>query len=71
MSRERDDENGKFTESYPPAVFVETPRNVGPTGTRNVADGLAYRRLRELEQGRASSSRVGNVRLWSAAEGDA
>lgn len=77
VPRDRDEESGKFTETYPPGLFVETLRESGPTGTQNVADELgcsyelAYRRLRDLEdEGRVTSDRVGNARLWSAADAE-
>jgi hypothetical protein len=76
MPRERDTESGEYTESYPLVDFIDALESLGGTaGTREVSDevGCAYRtahaKLVELEdEGRVSSRRVGNARLWMLGE---
>ena len=72
---ERDDETGKYREKYPEEDFLEAVTE--PSGTQNVADAVgcsydhAYKTLRRLEEeGRVSSERVGNARLWRLDEED-
>lgn len=73
---ERDDESGRYTETYPLAEFTEALRALGGSaGTQDVADevGCKYRtanaKLHELEEeGRISSRRVGNAYLWQLAD---
>jgi len=73
---ERDDDSGRFTETYPTKEFIEALESLGGTaGTQEVADevGCKYRtanaKLHDLEdEGHVSSQKVGNVYLWSLAE---
>lgn len=73
--RERNEENGRWEKTYPRERFVDVLRDHGPAGTSTVEEAvgcsyhLAYERLRELEeQGRVTSTRVGNARLWEVAD---
>lgn len=66
---------GGLTRGVSLRLVVEAVAEHGPTGTTGVADALdcsydlAYRRLRELEdEGRVTSDRVGNARLWRVDE---
>lgn len=78
MVPERNDESGRYTESYPPAAFLDAISALGGAGgTQEVADevGCAYRtahaKLTELErEGDVTSRKVGNARLWSVGIGD-
>lgn len=75
---DRDDESGKYTETYPPEAFVDAVRDAdGLAGTQAVADAvgcsyeLAYKRLRALEDtGDVDSQKVGNARVWSVADAE-
>lgn len=68
----RDDESGKYTETYPLEDFIEALDDLGGTaGTQDVADavGCKYRtanaKLHELkDEGEISSRKVGNAYLW-------
>jgi hypothetical protein len=76
MPKERDEDSGRYTETYPLTAFLNAIESFGGTaGTQEVADevGCAYRtahaKLVELEdRGEVTSRRVGNARLWSTAE---
>lgn len=74
MARERD-ESGRIKETYPLKDVHATLAEIGPAGTQEVADELgssyetAYHKLRALEDdGRVTSRKVGNARLWSDAD---
>lgn len=74
MPRERDD-HGQIIETYPRDTVRETLAEIGPAGTQEVADALdssyqtAYAKLRDLEEnGRVTSRKVANARLWSVEE---
>ena len=75
---DRDDESGKYTETYRPEAFVDAVREAdGFAGTQDVADvvgcsyELAYKRLRALaDEGDVESRKVANARVWSAPEDD-
>lgn len=72
VPKERDEESGKYTETYPLDAFTEALKSLsGAAGTQEVADevGCAYRtafaKLTELEdKGEVTSRKVGNARLW-------
>ncbi len=72
VPKERDEESGKYTETYPPEAFTEALESLsGAAATQEVADevGCAYRtafaKLTELEdKGEVTSRKVGNARLW-------
>jgi CRP-like cAMP-binding protein len=72
MPRTRDDESGKYTESYPPEAVIEAIGEAGGmASTSDVADALgssyetAYKKLRALEDSDEIQSRkVANARLW-------
>lgn len=74
---ERDDDSGRYTETYPPEEFVDALDALGgAAGTQDIADevGCKYRtanaKLHELEDaGRISSKKVGNAYLWELREG--
>lgn len=69
---ERDEDSGRYTETYPLDQFVEALRALGgAAGTQDVADEVgciydtAYKKLRSLEDdGRVTSQKVANARLW-------
>ena len=72
MPKNRDEESGEYTETYPLEAFVDALKSLsGAAGTQEVADevGCAYRtafsKLSELEEdGEITSRKVGNARLW-------
>ncbi len=72
MVKDRDEETGKYTETYPSEKFLSALDSLkGSGGTREVADevGCAYRtahaKLSELEnEGKINSRKVGNSKLW-------
>ena len=79
MPRERDSESGRFTESYPHAVFLDALRDEdGMASTPEIADRvgcsgrLALNRLRDLaDDGEVNQRKVGNANLWLLAEAEA
>lgn len=69
------DARGRIVEEYPLEDVYEALATLGSAGTQEVADKLgssyetAYHKLRALEDnGRVTSRKVGNARLWSIAE---
>ena len=71
--RDRDEE-GKYSESFPDADFIEAVRAVPVASTQNVADevgcsyDLAYRRLTTLyEENRVQREEVGNSFVYYVA----
>lgn len=71
MPLDRDDESGRYTQSYTPEMVLEALENHGGASTSEVADEigssrrLALRRLRELEEdGRVTAREIGNTYLW-------
>jgi predicted Ser/Thr protein kinase len=76
MPKKRDEDSGKYTETYPLSAFLSAIESFGgAAGTQEIADkvGCAYRtahaKLVELEDsGEVTSRRVGNARLWSTTE---
>lgn len=72
MPKERDEESGKYTETYPLEAFIEVLESLSSAaGTQEVADevGCAYRtafaKLSELEdKDKVTSRKVGNTQLW-------
>ncbi|EMA44265.1 hypothetical protein [Halococcus saccharolyticus] len=78
MPRDRDDESGRYTESYPAEDVLAAVREVGGmASTRDVTDALgssyetAYQKLRGLEdEGEVESRKVANARLWMVQESD-
>lgn len=74
VTRERD-EKGRIKETYPLDDVHAVLAEIGPAGTSEVADELesayatAYEKLRKLEDdGRVTSRKVANARLWTAIE---
>ena len=73
---DRDDDSGKYTETYPLDDFIEALDVLGGSaGTQEVADevGCKYRtanaKLHELEdRGEIVSQKVGNAYLWMLKE---
>ena len=69
---DRDDNSGKYTETYPLEEFTDALNALGGSaGTQEVADevGCKYRtanaKLHELEdRGEIASQKVGNAYLW-------
>jgi hypothetical protein len=76
MPRERDEESGRYTESYPPERFLKALAALdGMASTQEVATEAeceyrtTYEKLVGLEDsGEITSRKVGNARLWSIAE---
>ena len=76
MARERDEDSGRYTESYPPEMFLKALNALdGMASTQEVADEAgseyrtAYDKLVGLEdRGNITSRKVGNARLWSIAD---
>jgi hypothetical protein len=74
--RKRDDESGQYVGEYPPERILDALRALGGDGTTTEVEeevGCAYRtahaKLSELEEdGRITSRKVGNARLWSVVE---
>jgi Mn-dependent DtxR family transcriptional regulator len=72
VPKDRDEETGKYTETYPASDFVSALESRdGTAGTQEIANeiGCAYRtahaKLSELEEeGRITSRKVGNAKLW-------
>ena len=71
MPLDRDDESGRYTQSYTPEMVLEALESHGGASTSEVADEigssrrLALRRLRELEEdGRVTAREIGNTYLW-------
>lgn len=72
MPKDRDEESGKYTETYPPETFIEALESLsGAASTQEVANeaGCAYRtafaKLSDLEdEGEVTFRKVGNARLW-------
>lgn len=78
MARDRDENSGEYTESYPFEEFLSALDTLGgAAGTQEVADevGCAYRtahaKLTELEErGDITSRQVGNAKLWQRLDAD-
>ena len=76
MPRTRDDESGKYTQTYPREDFIEAIEDSGGmASTTDVSDhigcsyDLAYKRLKEFEDdGEIESRKVANARLWMIGE---
>jgi hypothetical protein len=74
--RGRDEDTGRYTEEYPAETFIDAIGDLGgAAGTQELADHVgckyrtAYGKLRALEdEGDVSSRKVGNARLWRAAD---
>jgi GTP-sensing pleiotropic transcriptional regulator CodY len=74
---DRDESSGRYSESFPSERFVDAIEALGgAAGTQEIADQVgcqyrtAYGKLRDLESdGRVTSRKVGNARLWSVADG--
>jgi hypothetical protein len=72
MPKDRDENTGKYTETYPADDFLSAIESLGGSaGTQEVADkiGCAYRtahaKLTDLEgDGKITSRKVGNAKLW-------
>lgn len=72
MPKDRDEESGKYTETYPPEIFIKALESLsGAASTQEVADEVscayrtAFAKLSDLEdEGEVTSRKVGNARLW-------
>ncbi|MUV85329.1 transcriptional regulator [Natronomonas sp. CBA1123] len=74
-SRDRDEESGKFTETYPPRDFLNALEELNSAGTSEIAESVgcdrrtAYLKLQSLEEeGKVQSRKVGNALLWKLPE---
>ena len=75
-AKDRDEDSGRYTDSYPDSAFVDAIRSVGGmAGTSEVAEEVgctrrtAYTRLKSLEEDEQVSSRqVGNSLVWSVTD---
>ena len=71
--KDREEESGKYTTSYPDSDFVDAISQLGGLGgTSEIADTVgctrrtAYTRLQSLEnEGRVNSRKVGNSLVWT------
>ena len=71
-SPDRDEETGRFTETYPRAEFLDAIREEGGmAGTTDVAERVgviretAYKKLQRMEaDGEVESRKVGNSLVW-------
>jgi len=76
MTRERDDESGRYTDTYSDMDFISAIRSEdGVAGTGDIADivGCSHRqalnRLKELEENnRVTSKDVGRSLIWQLTE---
>ena len=74
--KDREEESGKYTTSYPDSDFLDVIRELdGMAGTSEIAENVgctrrtAYARLQSLEEeGQVSSRKVGNSLLWSVSK---
>ena len=78
MPRERDEESGKYTDTYADDEFLAALRDEdGVAGTSSLADAVgctsrhALNRLRELEDaGKVTSKDVGRSLVWMLLDGE-
>lgn len=74
--KDREEESGKYTTSYPDSDFLDAIREYGGmAGTSEIAQNVgctrrtAYTRLQSLEEeGQVSNRKVGNSLLWSISD---
>jgi len=74
--KDRDENSGKYTTSYPDTAFIEALRKLdGMGGTSEIAEEVgctrrtAYTRLRSLEEnGQVVSRKIGNSVVWTENE---
>lgn len=72
MGKQRDDDTGKYTETYPHEEFLTALKQLdGSASTQKIADevGCAYRtayaKLNDLESNeKVFSEKIGNSKLW-------
>jgi len=72
MPKDRDEDTGKYTETYPQEKFISAINSLeGAASTQEIAEevGCAYRtahaKLSALEkENKISSRKVGNSKLW-------
>ena len=70
--KDREEESGKYTTSYPDSSFLDAIQQLGGmAGTSEIAEEIsctrrtAYTRLKSLEEeGRIESRKVGNSLIW-------
>jgi len=78
VPKDRDEETGKYTETYPSSEFISVLESLdGAAGTQEIANGVgcAYRtahaKLTELEEKEKITSRkVGNAKLWQLSKSE-
>lgn len=71
--KDREEESGKYTTSYPDSSFLEAIQQLGGmAGTSEIAEKVgctrrtAYTRLKSLEEdSRVNSRKVGNSLVWN------
>jgi predicted transcriptional regulator len=74
--KDREEDSGKYTTSYPDSDFTDAIQTLGGmAGTSEIAETVgctrrtAYTRLQSLEsEEKVSSRKVGNSLVWTAAE---
>lgn len=73
--KDREEESGKYTTSYPDSDFLDAIREQGGmAGTSEIAQNVgctrrtAYTRLQSLEEEQVSNRKVGNSLLWSISD---
>ena len=75
MPRQRNEDTGLYTETYPLERFTDELEAQGEATTREIADGIgcatetAYKKLRTLEErGDIESRMIARTRLWLVSE---
>lgn len=73
--RDRDEESGKFTETYALEEFIQALEELGAAGTTDISNYVgcdrrtAYLKLQSLEEeGEVRSQKVGNALLWELSD---
>jgi predicted HTH transcriptional regulator len=74
VTRDRDEDSGKFTEQYPENAFLEAIKRLDTATTTKIAEevgcsyDLAYRRLNSLlSEEKVERKQVGPSFVWSTA----
>lgn len=73
--RDRDEESGKFTETYPPEDFLRALEELDFAGTTDIAEFVgcdrrtAYLKLQSLKkEGKVQNQKIGNALLWKLSD---
>lgn len=75
VGKDRDEESGQYTDTYPKEMFLDVLRELGGGGTRKIAEQVgchrdtARRRLNTfVEEGEVRRQEVGDSALWTVRE---